>query len=97
MLTRPPESLPVADQQIDLSWFVLGAVDAVESFRFTQSRLPSREDLVGILDDEVTYTVVGEGYVVVAETNGVQVEYRSGVTLERWISLQGLDSEGSSP
>jgi len=96
-LTRPPEPLPVAEQEIDLSWFVLGAVDVVEGYRAEQGRLPTAAELEGVLDPEVTYSPQDESYLLVAESNGATVEYRSELPLEEWISLQGLDSEGGRP
>jgi hypothetical protein len=97
VLTRPPDPLPVAEQEVDLSWFILGAVDVVESFRGEGGELPTATDLAEVLDEEVTYTVQGGNYVLEAESNGVKVEYRSEVPLEDWVSLRALESGGGRP
>ncbi len=90
-LSRPPEEAPVAEQEEDLRWLVTDAVDLIESYRDEDGRLPAPGELTDLLDEEVSYTPQGAGYVVIAETESARVEYDSSVSIADWLAARGLD------
>ncbi len=96
VLTRPPEGLPPAEQEVDLAWLVVDAVDLIESYREDEGRLPTAADLSDLLDEEVSYTTQGDRYFVVAVSDEVRVEYDSSLSIEEWIAARILDSSGGS-
>lgn len=91
-LVRPPEGLPRAEQESDLGWLVADAVDLIESYREVEGHLPTAVEISDLLDEDVSYTAQGDGYVVVAETDDVRVEYQSSVSIEDWVLALGVDT-----
>lgn len=87
VLTRPPEVPSAAVQEEHLRFFVSDAVDLIEQFSAEQGRLPTRADLGDLLDEEISYEVRGEGFVVGMEGEGVSVEYDSRQTLADWMAF----------
>lgn len=94
-LTRPPDGLPPAEQEADLGWLVADAVELIESYREAEGRLPTAVELSDLLDGDVSYAARGDGYVMVAESDDIRVEYHSSVSIEDWLAALGPDtSEG---
>ncbi|GMV07060.1 MAG: hypothetical protein AMXMBFR53_33350 [Gemmatimonadota bacterium] len=94
LLTRPPEGLPPAAQEVDLRYIVAGVADVVEDFREANGRLPTPGEMEDYLadDDEVRYEVSGEHFRVTAQAEGVEVTYDGSVPLAEWLSIRTHDS-----
>lgn len=94
LLTRPPEGLPPAAQEVDLRYIVAGVVDVVEDLREANGRLPTPAEMEDYLadDDEVRYEVSGERFRVTVQAEGVEVTYDGSVPLADWLSMRTHDS-----
>ena len=94
--TRPQEIPPPAEEAVDLRWFVSDVVELIEDFHAEQGRLPTRADLGDLLDEEFSYDIRGEGYVVGLEGEGARVEYDGSVPLDEWVSSGATGSGGGN-
>ena len=89
VLMQPPEVPPPAEEAVDLRWLVADAVELIEDFRADEGRLPTRADLGDLLDEEFSYEIRGEAYVVGLEGEGTRVQYDGSVPLDEWVSSGG--------
>lgn len=92
-LTRPPAGLPPAEQEADLSWFVVDAVELIEGYRGDEGRLPTAVELPDLAEEGLTYTPQGDAYVVVVESDDVRLVYDSSLSIDEWIAAHSLDAE----
>ena len=97
VLTRTPEGLPPAEQEVDLAWLVAGAAYRIESFRAEQGALPTPQQASAFLDVGVDYAVQGDGFSVVAEEAGIRVAYDGSTPIEEWIAAQRAKATEVTP
>ena len=83
---RTPGEPPVVEQEQDLRWAVAQVVKRVESVRAQTGRLPTAEELHGLVSDLITYERVGDAYFVVGERGEVQVLYDGSIPLDEWMT-----------
>ena len=83
-------AIPVSEQEADLRWAVGQVVTRIEVFRREKGRLPTQEDLFGLLSDAVVYTRQGDGFLVTGTTGALQVEYDGTVPLSIWLEQSDL-------
>ncbi len=96
VLTRPPEGLPPAEQEVDLGWLVVDAVELIESYREDEGRLPTAVELRDLLDEAVSYRAQGGRYFLVVQSDDVRVEYDDSVSIDEWLAARGLNEGGGN-
>lgn len=85
VLTRPPEPLAPGVLEVDLQWMVATTVEAIEDFRAVEGRLPTPEEVEAVLEEDVSYTVIDDRYVVTGRGDGVEVRFDGTVGLDAWL------------
>lgn len=85
-LTRSPEMLPPIEEEADLRTLAATAVQTIEDFRVVEGRLPTVDEVEAVVDEVVSYSISGAGYVVQAEGVHVSVRYDGSVPLETWVA-----------
>lgn len=96
-LVRAPEPVPAIEERAHLAWFVADAVELVEDFRAERERLPNRQEATALFEDEdVTYAISGERYVLTMTGDSVALRYESATPLDTWLALEGA-VEGEPP
>jgi len=74
------------EQEEDLRWAVAQVVKRVESVLAQTGRLPTAEELHGLVSELITYERVGDSYFVVGERGEVQVLYDGSIPLDEWMT-----------
>ena len=92
LLTRSPDPLPARQQEIDLRWLVADVVESVEDFRSVEGRLPAPSDLLELVEEDLVYERRDGGYVVLAEGDGIHLEFDGNVSLEEWVASGGPEA-----
>lgn len=87
MLLPPARQAP-REVEADLRWAVAQVVGEVEAVRRRTGRLPTTEELHGLVSELVVYRADGDAYTVTAQRDGVRVLYDGTEPLEAW--LQGV-------
>jgi len=77
---------PVIEQAEDLRWAVAQVVRRVESVRAQTGRLPTAEELHGLVSDLIVYERVGDSYFVAGERGEVEVLYDGSIPLDEWMT-----------
>ncbi len=93
VLTRTPDPLPGRELEIDLRWLVADVVEAVEDFRAAEGRLPASSDLLDLPEEDIVYERRDDGYVVLAEGDGVHLEFDGNVPLAEWVAPGGSEAD----
>ena len=93
VLTRTSDPLPAWQQETDLRWLVADVVEAVEDFRSAEGRLPAPSDLLDLPEEDIVYELRDGGYVVLAEGDGVHLEFDGNVPLGEWVAPGGSDAD----
>ena len=92
VLTRIPDPPPAKQQEADLHWLVADVVEAVEDFRSAEGRLPAPSDL-DLPEGDIVYELRDGGYVVLAEGDGVHLEFDGNVPLAEWVAPGGSEAD----
>ncbi len=93
VLTRTPNPPSPREQEIDLRWLVADVVEGVEDFRSAEGRLPAPSDLLDLLEEDIFYEPRDGGYVVLAEGDGIHLEFDGNVPLAEWVALVGSEAD----
>ena len=86
---QPPAPLPPEEQTTSLRWVIAGVVEEVQAFRTAEGNLPSAADLEGLLDEAISYQVVGDGFRVVGTAGEIELTFDGSVPLEEWVANAG--------
>jgi len=91
-LTATPDPPSTWQQEVDLRWLVSDVVEEVEDFRSAEGRLPGAADLEHVLDDDIVYEAWDGVFMVVAEGDGVRLQFDGTIPLAEWVTLVGPHS-----
>ena len=95
--SKPPTDIPV-DEEVHLAWFVADAVEAIQDFQEDEGRLPSDAEATDLLEEDITYSSVGEVFTItVVGEDGMSVSYESSTPLRDWLTYQAEATEGGRP
>lgn len=89
MFTRPPEAPPDADIGLALRETAGALAREVLALTAQQGRLPTPAEVGDELDDELTYELSGEGFVVTNTDGVLQVRYDGSRPVDDWVASGG--------
>lgn len=87
--TRPPDVPPDADIGLALRETAGALAREALALAARQGRLPPPAELGEELDDELTYELVGEGFVVTNTDGVIQVRYDGSRPVDDWVASGG--------
>lgn len=97
VLSAPPKDIPI-QEEVHLAWFVADAAEAIQDFRADEGRLPTAAEAAEITEDDVTYSLVDDTYLLSIDgAEGVNVTYESTTPLVDWLRIHTAGSRGNTP
>lgn len=87
--TRPPDVPPDAEIALALRETAGAVAKEALALAAQQGRLPTRAELGDELDDQLTYEVHGEGFVVTNTDGVIQVRYDGSRPVDDWVASGG--------
>lgn len=87
VLTRTNDPPSAIQQEMDLRWLVADVVQGAEDFRAAEGGLPKASDLLDLLWGDMVYELRDAGYVVLAEGDGIRLEFDGTIPLAEWVAL----------
>lgn len=94
---RPPEVLPDAEIASALRQTAGALAEEVLALRERQGRLPAPAELGGYVDDELTYALRGEGFVITNTDGVLRVTYDGSMPVAEWVAHGGFARVEGSP
>jgi hypothetical protein len=82
--TRRPAPMPAAEEATNMAWSIVDVAQAVEDFRADEGRLPSADDIAPLLNEDVTYQVVGTSYSVTVSGDSGSLTFDGSTDVEAW-------------
>lgn len=87
---RPPELLPDTEIAFALRQTAGALAEEVLALQARQGRLPTPDELGGYVDDELTYALRGEGFVVTNTDGVLAVTYDGSRPVADWVANGGF-------
>lgn len=89
-LTRTPQPAPDPEIALALRRTAGALAEEVLALQARQGRLPTADELGGYVDDELTYTVRGEGFVITNTDGVIAVRYEGAQPVAEWVAGGGF-------
>lgn len=93
--TRPPEPMPVAQERAHLAYVAVDVVEAIEDFVVERGRVPTAEEVVELVGEDVEYHRRDGGYQVVVTGEGSSLVYDGTVPAREWAAIQAAPCAAS--
>lgn len=94
---RPPETLPDTEIAFALRQTAGALAEEVLALQEQQGRLPTSAELGGYVDDELTYALRGEGFVITNTDGVLKVTYEGPKPVADWVVNGGYTRVEGTP
>ena len=81
---KPPSVMPESQERVNMAWTAVDVAEAVESFRADEGRLPTADEIGDLLDEHVTYQLVGDRYAVTVRGRSGSITYDGAEEPQDW-------------
>lgn len=82
--TRTPPPMEASEERIHMAWAAVDLAQAVDDFRADEGRLPTAEEIADVIDDDVVYQPLGDGYSITVTGEGGSITFDGTGDVEAW-------------